>query len=116
MFDILVVDDDKTISFVMKEVLENNGYTVFTAQNGELKISITKYASMTNICIENNGEPIDESDYDKIFNKFYQGKSKREKEGNGIGLSIVKKIIDLHGGIISVKSQNGITAFTVNIP
>lgn len=88
----------------------------YSDEKGELKISINKTNNKTVVSVENTGEAIMESDYDKIFTKFYQGESKREKQGNGIGLSIVKRIIDLHNGNISVKSQNGKTVFTVILP
>ena len=61
----------------------------------------------------NEGPEIPKDDYEKIFNKFYQTKYTTKKEGNGIGLSIVKHIIDLHGGKISVNCQGGFTTFTV---
>ena len=37
-------------------------------------------------------------------------------QGNGIGLAIVKSIVDLHSGTVSVESENGITTFTVTLP
>ena len=51
---------------------------------------------------------------EKIFSKFYQAGQK--KEGNGIGLSIVKHIVDLHEGKISVTSDTDSTIFSVTLP
>ena len=62
------------------------------------------------------GIEIKEEDKTKIFNKFYQVDSTHSKEGNGIGLSIVKHIIDLHRGKIDVQCQDGHTIFIVSIP
>ena len=52
-----------------------------------------------------------------LFDKFYQGDKSHSKEGNGLGLSLVKRIVELCDGDIKVKSQLGIgTTFTVTIP
>ena len=52
-----------------------------------------------------------------IFDKFYQGDTSHTIEGNGLGLTMVKKIIDLHNGIVEVKSQlNKGTIITVTLP
>jgi signal transduction histidine kinase len=52
----------------------------------------------------------------KIFNKFYQGEESHATQGNGIGLAIVKKIVDLHRGSVTVESDERITEFTVILP
>ena len=52
-----------------------------------------------------------------MFEKFYQGDASRSSQGNGLGLSLAKRIVDLHGGRIDVSSAEGRgTAFTVTLP
>jgi signal transduction histidine kinase len=64
------------------------------------------------IQISNNGLPIPDDEIDKIFVPFVTYK----KGGSGIGLAVVKKIIDLHYGSISVISNKEFTEFTIQLP
>lgn len=88
----------------------------FADKKSELYISARKIDGYLSVSVHNHGAPIPESEQALIFTKFYQCDKSRATEGNGIGLSIVKHIVDLHGGSISVNCQNGITSFTVNVP
>ena len=62
------------------------------------------------------GEEIPEDKREKIFNKFYQADESHAAEGNGVGLAVVKRIADLHGGSVSVDCSEGKTTFTVTLP
>lgn len=73
--------------------------------NGFFDFSITNY-----------GIQITDSDRKKIFGKFYQADTSHSTEGNGIGLAIVKKIIDLHRGKINVFSKNNSVTFKLSLP
>jgi signal transduction histidine kinase len=88
----------------------------FSEPEKELKITAEIMFEELFVSIENFGPEIPKSDYEAIFNKFYQCDKSRSTDGNGIGLSIVKHIINLHGGEIMVNSKNGKTVFTVSIP
>ena len=52
----------------------------------------------------------------KIWQKFYQTEKIHSKSGNGIGLSIVKRIVELHGGEVGVESADGKNTFLVTLP
>jgi len=64
--------------------------------------------------VSNTGEPISERDLKKIFTPGYS--TKQLKKGHGIGLYIVKKILRKNHGRIEIRSENGLTAFTVFLP
>ena len=68
------------------------------------------------VCVENEGSKIPEYALPKIFNKFYQADESHAVMGNGIGLAIVKRIIDLHAGHVEVLSQEGKIIFKVYLP
>ncbi len=71
-----------------------------------------------NLCVKvsNTGSEIPLDKQEKIFAKFYQADESHATQGNGIGLAIVKSIVELHNGEISVNSGNGITTFSVVLP
>lgn len=103
---------------MMKEVFINllDNAAKFTPKNGEIEIKIQKSEEYTDITIKNTGVEISEEDMPRIFNKFYQCDKSHSSKGSGLGLSIAKRIVELHSGKIFVKSGNSSTAFTVSIP
>ncbi len=78
----------------------------------EIKALEKRYA----VAITNTGVEIPRDKINNIFNKFYQTDESHASKGNGIGLAIVKKIVDLHNGKINAESGEGLTTFTVYLP
>ena len=68
------------------------------------------------VTVRNSGETIPPEKWGKIFNKFYQADESHGSEGNGIGLAIVKRVVELHCGTVEVQSENGVTSFAVMLP
>lgn len=82
---------------------------------GQLKISVRQNATHVIVTIKDDGTGIDPKIQDKIFEPFFT--TKIRGEGSGLGLDIVKKIVEKHHGIISFKSKVQVgTTFTVNLP
>ena len=67
------------------------------------------------VSVSNEGG-IPQDKIDKIFNKFYQADESHATEGNGVGLAIVKRVIDLHEGQVEVGSEGNKVTFTVSLP
>lgn len=89
----------------------------FTPENGEILLSQTVKDKNIVISVQDTGTGISEEIQSKIFEKFYQGDSSHATAGNGLGLALVKRVLELSNGTISVQSKVGEgSTFVVNIP
>ncbi|MEN8907413.1 MAG: HAMP domain-containing sensor histidine kinase [Clostridiales bacterium] len=79
----------------------------FSNENSEILIKVKNANGSISIEITDNGIGMEEAERERIFEKFYKVDKSRSKDGNGLGLSIVKKIIDTCNGRIYVKSSIG---------
>ena len=85
-----------------------NGMILFDAAYSDDKITIT---------VSDNGKGITKDELPFIFDPFYRGSSSRREKGSGLGLSVVKSVIDSHGWNINVDSkQDEYTRFIITIP
>ncbi len=109
--------DQSMITHVIENLLSNA--IKYTRREKEAIIEITgkKENNFTQISISDNGIGFDMKYVNKIFGVFTRGVNDDEFEGTGVGLAIVKRVVDKHGGKISVKSkpQKGST-FIVEFP
>ena len=81
-----------------------------------VQVTITERDEEYQVRIMNTGSTIPADKINKIFNKFYQADESHSSEGNGIGLAIVRRIVELHHGRVEVWSELNCTAFTVHLP
>ncbi len=89
----------------------------FSPEGAEIEVTCREEGESVVVTVSNEGEGIPADKIDHIFEQFYQGDPSHKAEGNGLGLSIVKKIIVGCGGNISVRSTLGErTTFTVTLP
>lgn len=89
----------------------------FTAHGGSVAVALTADADAIRVRIADTGIGMSEEVQKHIFEKFYQGDRSRSREGNGLGLALVRRILDLSGGSIRVVSAPGAgAAFTVELP
>jgi signal transduction histidine kinase/DNA-binding response OmpR family regulator len=112
-YDRAVYDEDKLEKIVTN--LLSNAFK-FTPLNGHVTVLINHNMRFLTIEIADSGKGIDESEIKQIFDRFYRGESNEEK-GTGIGLSLTKEMVDLHGGKINVSSTKNIgTTFKIALP
>lgn len=86
-------------------------------EGSAITVSLQKEKNKHLLKVHNFGESIDETEREKIFEKFYRGDKSRNRDAGryGLGLAIAKNIVDLHHGKIWVHSQEGETCFYVNV-
>ena len=110
-----IVGDEELLWQVWINLIDNA--IKFSNQDGSLKIKA--YHDMKNVIVEvsDSGIGMSEVTKNRIFERFYQGDSAHASDGNGLGLSIVKRIVDLYDGNIRVETLigNG-TTFKVELP
>ena len=102
----------------MKQVFINliDNAVKFSPVGGEILVDIHQDQQATRVSVSNTGPEIPGEIREKIFRKFYQGDESHASMGNGIGLAIVRRVVQLHKGSVSVKCENGQTTFTVELP
>ncbi len=88
----------------------------FVPRCGTVELEVLDAGKNLCVKISNTGSEIPLEKQGKIFAKFYQADESHATQGNGIGLAIVKSIVELHNGEVSVNSGNGMTTFTVLLP
>lgn len=88
----------------------------FTPQGMDITISILQDYDFTNIKFTNTGSTIPADKQTHIFDKYYQADESHSSQGNGIGLAIVKRVVELHNGKVTVFSDDNSTSFTVTLP
>ncbi|AIQ48489.1 hypothetical protein R70723_23155 [Paenibacillus sp. FSL R7-0273] len=89
----------------------------FTDDGGEIAVSLFGTEVAVTVQISDSGTGMTEEVMKRIFEKFYQGDKSRSAEGNGLGLPLVRRIVELSGGSVAVESTPGKgAAFTVILP
>jgi signal transduction histidine kinase len=117
LHEVGIVADEDLLSQVWLNLIHNA--IKFTPSQGSIKVTLESQAREIRFRISDTGMGISAEDQPRIFERFYKtDKSRtRSKEGSGLGLSIARKIIDLHKGAIRVESTLGQgTTFTVTLP
>jgi signal transduction histidine kinase len=111
---ILVRSDKEMMSLVWNNLFSNA--IKFTENGGKVSLSLSSDAEFATVRISDTGCGISTDVGMHIFDKFYQGDTSHTTEGNGLGLALVKRVIDITGNNISVESEIGKgTAFTVQM-
>lgn len=106
----LQVDRDRFIQ-VLVNVLSNS--LKYTPEGGHVEIRAKEEGDTVLIAVEDTGIGISPADLPYVFERFYRADKSRSRKsgGGGIGLTIVKKLVDAHGGTVWMESDKGTTVF-----
>ncbi|MGI6008004.1 MAG: sensor histidine kinase [Ruminococcus sp.] len=111
----IIINADATLLSRMAANLIRNAYR-YGKEGGFIKVTLSKKESGVIFSVQDNGIGISRQDLPNIWNRFYRADKSRSsvKEGLGLGLSMVRQIVQMHDGSISVESQeNAGSTFTV---
>ncbi len=113
-----ITADEDLLSQVWMNLLSNS--IKFTPARGKISVSLQQQSDQLTITVQDSGMGIREADQTRIFERFYKSDLSRNRSansGSGLGLSIAKKIIEMHHGTIAVASipDRG-TCFTICLP
>ena len=110
--DVSIVSSKSLLEIVWNNLISNA--VKFTGDGGKIAISLKGNNGGAEVKVSDTGCGISSASGERIFEKFYQGDTSHSGEGNGLGLALVKKVIDVLGGEISVQSQiNKGSTFTI---
>jgi signal transduction histidine kinase len=99
--------DEAAMSQALRNILDNAAK--FSSQEKKINVQIVRRENSVEIAVRDRGIGIPDNEQIRIFEKFYRGKqaSSVSPTGTGLGLTLVKHIVDSHGGDVIVKSQLG---------
>jgi two-component system, OmpR family, heavy metal sensor histidine kinase CusS len=89
----------------------------FTAEYGSIRVAVSKHNSDFEITVSDKGSGIAPEHLPRVFDRFYRAESSRSSDGAGLGLALVKSILELHGGSAAIHSEVGQgTTVTLRFP
>lgn len=113
--EIFVKCDPDQIERIILNLLSNA--IKFTNPGGCIRVDINSSNKKVFIAIKDTGKGIPQDELEFIFDRFHQVDNTRENKGSGIGLSLVKSLVEMHNGNINVKSEMGKgTEFVIDMP
>lgn len=115
MEQIYFVGNEALLYHVWSNLIDNA--IKFNIEEGCIKIRLISSEQKILFTIQDKGPGISENEKKRIFDKFYQADSSHKDEGNGLGLALVKQIVNLHKGTIAVENAaDGGCKFTIILP
>jgi signal transduction histidine kinase len=110
----MILADSELLSLVWNNLFSNA--FKFTKDGGKVTLTLTADDRFATVKVTDTGCGMSADVGSHIFEKFYQGDTSHATQGNGLGLPLVKRVVDIMQGEIGVKSEIGVgTTFTFRI-
>jgi signal transduction histidine kinase len=110
-----MVGDPKLLFQVFSNVLSNA--IKYSPDGGVIAVDAALAADEVVVAISDHGIGVPESDLDRLFERYHRGSNVSGIVGTGVGLYLVKMVVDMHGGAVAVASKEGDGArFTIRLP
>ena len=106
--------DEELLKQVWINLIDNA--VKFTPEEGLIRVDIEDQTDMLAVSVTNSGSHIMPEDRERIFRKFYQADKSHATKGSGVGLAVVRRVVDLHSGHVTVSEGEGGVCFTVILP
>ncbi|MQA31647.1 MAG: two-component sensor histidine kinase, partial [Luteitalea sp.] len=89
----------------------------YTPEGGEVFVGVTREGQWGRLSVRDTGIGIPQNELPRIWNRLFRGDASRSERGLGLGLSLVKAVVEAHGGIVTVDSDPGRgSTFVVSFP
>ena len=112
---LLVEGNEQLLTIAIGNILDNA--LKYSGNSSPVLFELSNFDRFVTIIIKDHGEGISDTDMEHIFEPFYRSEMVLETEGFGIGLSLSRRIIELHNGTIEIQSQSGIgTTVLIRLP
>jgi len=112
--EVSLTSDQELLNQVWINIIQNA--IKFSPEGSDIEVRVFREGSAV-VEIQDHGCGMSEEAQKRIFDKFYQADKSRKQEGVGLGLSLVKRIVDMLGGTVSVQSREGEgSTFRVELP
>jgi two-component system sensor histidine kinase ChvG len=98
-----VLGVESRLEQILANILDNS--VSFSPNKGEIKVSCNVNKSKVHLSVEDEGPGFNETDINQVFKRFYSNRPEKFGEHSGLGLNIVKNIIELHGGSIQANNS-----------
>ena len=113
--DIEFTGEEELMNQVWMNLIDNA--IKFTPEGGKISVMTVKTKEQISVTVEDDGIGMSEETMSHVFEQFYRGDTENRYEGSGLGLSLVQRIVHLHGGSVLVESVQGSgSIFMVTLP
>ena len=109
----LVLADLRWTDRVLQNLMDNA--LRYVHEGGFVMFTIFEKDNILNFKVCNSGDPIPEAHLDRVFDRYFKS-SNRKKDSTGLGLTVVKKIVELHGERVWAESDEAVTTFRFTLP